>query len=109
MVMRFGSFAGWVGRRIPAVLTLALLAGVGVWGPANDWKVPALAGTPDPEDKEKESEKTRSIKISRDRKTGSEVKSLVIDQPRIEFPTAELVRASGIEVAPVKTRDMMQF
>jgi cobalt-zinc-cadmium efflux system membrane fusion protein len=106
MLNKVGGVAGWIADRIPALLTLALLASLGIWGARNDWKVPALGGVADPEEKEKE--KTESVKVVRD-KTFGEAKSLLSDPPRIEFPSADLVRASGIESDSVKTRHMAQF
>src|SRR5687768_3307961 len=37
------NLAAAVSGRVPTVLTLALLAGLGVWGARNEWKLPSLA------------------------------------------------------------------
>jgi membrane fusion protein, heavy metal efflux system len=95
---------------VPTVLTLALLAVLGVWGARNDWKLGSLSSlwtktgpleNPDP----------IGVKIVPEEKvpTSGDAKSSSAPRLRIEFPSAEAVRLAGIRVEAVQIRSLARY
>jgi cobalt-zinc-cadmium efflux system membrane fusion protein len=93
---------------VPTALTLALLGGLALWGARNEWKVPSFAAKA--ADSETDAPAS-SVKVVREpaESEGGEPASLAAGRPRLEFPSAEAVRAAGIQVATARTRDMAQY
>jgi cobalt-zinc-cadmium efflux system membrane fusion protein len=108
MQSRSRRVAAWVVARVPTVLILALIAGLAIWGARNDWKF-SRAGDDQAGSKEKEDPNKTKVIVDSDRPGEDKTESVAARQPRIEFPSADAVRATGIEVAPVSKRDMAQF
>jgi cobalt-zinc-cadmium efflux system membrane fusion protein len=97
-------------RRLPTLLTLALLGVLAVWGASYDWKLPArgtlLRG---PGDQEKPPPEP-SIKVVVDpAASASEEGSPVVPGTRIEFPSADAVRKADIRVDRAQVRRMAQY
>jgi cobalt-zinc-cadmium efflux system membrane fusion protein len=97
----------WIAVRLPTALTLALLAGLAVWGSRNDWKLPALHA--DPAEPGKESLARVKVISGTEANGSDEPSSPVARQARIEFPSADAVHAAGIEVVAVKNRDLSRY
>src|SRR5205807_1892800 len=105
---RTRSFAAWMAARVPTILILALLGGLAVWGARNHWRFPQLRDDGARADKHAGTEKVKVIRGS-DGGGGSDSASQATRSARTEFPSAEAVRAAGIDCVTVKTRDMSQF
>jgi cobalt-zinc-cadmium efflux system membrane fusion protein len=81
--------------QVPAVLTLVVLAGIGIWGARNHWKLPSFGGP------------RAAGAASTPPAAGAEAPSSKC--ARVVFPSAEAVAKVGIEVAPVQVRPMAQY
>jgi hypothetical protein len=85
----------WSWSRLPTALTLGLLGGLAFWGWNNDWKVPGASR----EVASEADSPATAIKVSSESTgTGSSASAL----QRLDFPSVEAVRKSGIEVARVE-------
>src|SRR5262245_10560424 len=73
----------WVARQVPTLIVLAGLAGLFLWGAANDWKLPFLSA---PEEKEEKKEP--------DGPSGF--------PGRLKLDDEDSAENAGIEMAPVK-------
>jgi cobalt-zinc-cadmium efflux system membrane fusion protein len=111
MSSRIGTFAARLAAQIPTILTLALLAGLAVWGAAEEWKVPRFSalwgdGTTSAEDSP-----AGLVKVIPDPSTpqSADPKAPATLWKRIEFPTAEAVRKAGIRVAPAQVQPMARY
>jgi cobalt-zinc-cadmium efflux system membrane fusion protein len=92
-------FAIAVAARVPAVLTLAVLAGLWYWGARNDYALPSFASlsrTPDGGEKDPPEETTRVV-------------SAAPEPKRIELPSAEAVRKAGIDAVPAKVEALPRY
>jgi cobalt-zinc-cadmium efflux system membrane fusion protein len=88
--------------QLPTVLILALLAGLGVWGARNDWKLPSLgrlwereAGT---------GKETAAIRVVADPADPSATAPV-----RIEFPSEAAVAKAGIATRPVEVHTLARY
>jgi len=102
------SSAAWAGTQVPTLLTLAVLAGVALWGSTNDWKIPHAWGGSAKETKETAEATIRVVADpsqpqSRDAGPGS------LSARRIEFPSVDSVQKAGIEMAPVEVRSIARY
>jgi cobalt-zinc-cadmium efflux system membrane fusion protein len=88
----------------PTVLTLVLLAGLGVWGYWNDWKIPQLASTGGKEGGEKNEAGEAAIKVYPD-----PTASPSTPMTRLDFPDADAVNKVGIKYGPVKVADLTRY
>ena len=96
------TFAARALAGIPALLTLGLLAGVGVWGALNDWNLPSFArlwGKPDAAANQSPEPTTRVL-------SDSPGAGRVVGPKRIEFPSADAVHKAGIEWHPAEVRTL---
>ena len=94
-------FASQFRSRAPTVVTLAALAGLGVWGRLNDWRLPQA--------KPQQLRAEPTIKVvhaSTPARSGSD--DAPVDPSRIEFPSTQAVNKAGIQVTAVETRDLVQ-
>jgi cobalt-zinc-cadmium efflux system membrane fusion protein len=111
MLTRLRDLACGIASLVPTVLTLALLAGLGVWGVRHDWKVPRLGelwGDEVDDDKKKPKSEVKVI-VSADPDNPSppaEVSSSIAWR-RIEFPSAEAVEITGLRTASVQVLPSM--
>lgn len=90
--------------RIPTLLTLALLAGLGVWGARGDWKMPDglrfwAKDTAAPRESSED-----SIKVVSETGATQSGESGSLAPRRIEFAEADAVEKAGIRLAPVEVR-----
>ena len=102
------SSAAWAGTQVPTLLTLAVLAGVALWGSTNDWKVPHSWGGSAKETKETAEATIRVVADpsqpqSRDAGAGS------LGARRIEFPSLDSVQKAGIDVERVKVQSIARY
>ena len=93
------SFAPKAAARIPALLTLGLLAGLAYWGARSDWTLPSFAqlwGKQDAEEKGSSDPTTRVL-------------SAPAGGKRIEFPSADAVDKAGIRCDRAKVQTLAQY
>src|SRR5438309_5751963 len=84
-------FASQFRSRAPTALTLAALAGLGLWGRLNDWRLPQ-AKPPQPQVEP-------AIKVVHaSTAAGSDSGGAFRRPTRIEFPSAQAVNKAGIQV-----------
>jgi cobalt-zinc-cadmium efflux system membrane fusion protein len=107
MPARIWRLAVGVASYVPTVLTLALLGGVALWGARNEWKVPGFSAKA----ADAEPEAPAAVKVVREPggSEGDEAAGLLAGRPRLEFPSAEAVRAAGLQVKAAETRDVAQY
>src|SRR4051812_13233567 len=86
-IWRFaGQFRSWA----PTVLTLAALAGLGLWGRLNDWRLPQA--------KPQQPQAEPTIKVVHASSTaGSGSGDAAVGPSRIEFPSVQAVNKAGIQ------------
>jgi cobalt-zinc-cadmium efflux system membrane fusion protein len=96
--------AAAVVTRIPTFLTLLLLAGLGVWGYWNDWKVPRFAGLWGKEAGENKEPDEAVIKVSLDPASSPSAPMM-----RLEFRSAEDVAKVGLKSEPVRVADLARY
>jgi cobalt-zinc-cadmium efflux system membrane fusion protein len=96
----------WMVAQLPTAVILVLLAGLAYWGARNDWKLPRLGSKTASPDEDPKAESVRVIPTLDP--TPGKPASPVARQARIEFPSPDTIRATGIEVATVGTRPMSQ-
>jgi cobalt-zinc-cadmium efflux system membrane fusion protein len=82
-----------LGRKLTSAATLLAIVGIGYFGHHTGWSLPALSlgGRPD----------TPAAVSGPARETAP-------DQARVEFPSLEAVRKSGITVVPIEERSMIE-
>jgi cobalt-zinc-cadmium efflux system membrane fusion protein len=108
MPSRIWTLGAWAASYLPTVLTLALLGGLALWGYHNDWKVPSLAAKA--ADPETETAAAAVKVIPEPGGSDADVSaSLAVRRARLEFSSADAVRAAGIQVATARARDMVQY
>ena len=93
---------------MPTALTLAALVGIAWWGYANEWRLPDLAAHAGEEGDDEKGGLTRvvpdpSVPTSADPAARS---SHLL---RIEFPSEDAVRKTGLIPKPVETRKMTDY
>jgi cobalt-zinc-cadmium efflux system membrane fusion protein len=93
-----------IATRIPTFLTLLLLAGVGVWGYWNDWKLPRFAALWGGQEAGDKDAGEAAIKVYPDPASSPSAPAL-----RIEFPSAEAVQKVGIHTVPVQVADLARY
>jgi cobalt-zinc-cadmium efflux system membrane fusion protein len=101
MPSRIWKVAAVIAARIPTFLTLVLLAGLGLWGYLNDWKVPRFGGTAKEGGDEDAGE--TAIKVYPDPASSPSAPLM-----RIEFPDADAVRKVGIDWKQVEAHDLAE-
>jgi cobalt-zinc-cadmium efflux system membrane fusion protein len=94
--------------QVPTVLTLALLGGLAVWGARNDWRLSSSGGKPAGPKEEDRSETTKVI-TDPSPSSGTEAGSEAVPLVRIEFPSEEAVKATGIQAEKAEVRPMAQY
>jgi cobalt-zinc-cadmium efflux system membrane fusion protein len=87
----------WCKNGVPALLTLAALAGVGFWGYRNDWTLPSLAQLGGKSESPEKAEPEATVRVVG---TGPR---------RIEFPSEDAVKKTGIDVKPAEARTLGQY
>ncbi len=107
MIFRVKTTVAWVLGQVPTVLTLALLAAVGVWGARNDWQVGPFGGR---EAEPAADEPADVLKVIPDPARPAESGgSAPAAGARVEFPSPEAVRRAGIETAAAQVRRMARY
>lgn len=99
------NLAAWSKSGVPALLTLAALAAVGLWGYRNDWTLPSFAqlwGKPDAPDKADPESRVRVVAGTAEPGKGPGPR-------RIEFPDEDTVRKAGIQVASAEVRTVTEY
>jgi cobalt-zinc-cadmium efflux system membrane fusion protein len=102
------AWARAVGARIPAVLTLALLGGIGLWGARNDWKLPRVAAA---SGEAKSEDESAAVQVLPD-PAGAPSDEPGAPSPlakRLVFPSAESVRKAGIKAEAAQVRPLTQY
>jgi cobalt-zinc-cadmium efflux system membrane fusion protein len=109
---------------LPALLTLGLLAAVGVWGARNDWTLPSLAqlwGKPAATNKDAAEEAPRVVTAPPARANRVKFPSRAgppsprgrprstAGAKRVEFPSADAVQKSGIRWERAEVRTLSQY
>jgi cobalt-zinc-cadmium efflux system membrane fusion protein len=87
---------------VPTGLILALLAGLGVWGARNGWRLPSLAHLGG-KDAAKGNEEA-GIKVVTDPANPSATAPV-----RIEFPSADAIHKAGIDCKPVEVHTLARY
>jgi len=90
------------GSRVPTVVTLAALVGLGLWGRYTDWRLPQAKSQQPPAEP--------TIKVVRASTTaGSSSGDASLARSRIEFPSTQAVNKAGIQITSVERRDLIQY
>jgi cobalt-zinc-cadmium efflux system membrane fusion protein len=104
------SLAAWAVGRIPTLLSLAALFGLAVWGIAYDWKIPRFSTlTGQDRGESEEGPKTTIQTVPGTGPPASEGGSASIPVKRIDFPSAEVVCKTGIQVEPAVVREISRY
>src|SRR5579884_1331528 len=101
MYLPIGRLATRAAAALPALLTLAALAGVGYVGYRNDWTLPSLA-------------QLRGESEAPDREAARDTTRVVAGSPgggpsRVEFDSAESVRKAGLRWEPARAQALGQY
>jgi cobalt-zinc-cadmium efflux system membrane fusion protein len=106
-----GRFTGGLRSWVPTVLVLALLGALAVWGAQSDWEVGKFAevfGEPEAKAEEPEKVTVKDVPLPAGAESaGAESQPAPVKQ--IVFPSADLVRKTGIQTEPAKVRPMRQY
>jgi cobalt-zinc-cadmium efflux system membrane fusion protein len=89
---------------LPALVTLGLLAAVGVWGARNDWTLPSFAqlrGKPAATDQDPPEDAPRVVAASPGEGSAAGMK-------QVEFPNPDAVRKAGIQVKAAEVRTLTE-
>src|SRR5579884_3503863 len=104
MPRRARDAVAWFGKKLPALLTLAALAGVAVVGAHYDWALPpALGPGGEAETTDRESPEPAT------RVEAASEPGAAAGPRRVVFRSAEAARKAGIRVVPAEVRDLAQY
>ncbi len=93
--------------RLPAILSVVLLAGLAYWGQHSDWKIPQFEELWANSAGDAESAAPAGVKVIAE--AGEFPSSDAARLARIEFPSAEAIKKAGLREEPVQVKSMVRY